>query len=121
MLLAVYIGRGWAVHVRGRSRRSIRRRRRAIFLCRRACSRLRWTRVWCLLVFTRNVPPDVRASGGSPRNSAMDYGHFEFLDPRRSQITLVLGLDASALVKLFVPEAESDELNRALTGLTDVI
>ena len=30
-------------------------------------------------------------------------------------------LDASALVKLFVPEAESDELNRALTGLTDVI
>jgi predicted nucleic acid-binding protein len=30
-------------------------------------------------------------------------------------------LDASALVKLFVPEAESDELNHALTGLTDVI
>jgi len=30
-------------------------------------------------------------------------------------------LDASALVKLFVPEAESDELNLALTGLTDVI
>lgn len=30
-------------------------------------------------------------------------------------------LDASALVKLFVPEAESDELNQALTGLTDVI
>lgn len=30
-------------------------------------------------------------------------------------------LDASALVKLFVPEAESDELNRALAGLTDVI
>ena len=25
-------------------------------------------------------------------------------------------LDASALVKLFVPEAESDALNRALTG-----
>src|SRR6202049_3384521 len=95
MLLAVYIGRGWAVHVRGRSRRSIRRRRRAIFLCRRACSRLRWTRVWCLLVFTRNVPPDVRASGCSPRNSAMDYGHFEFLDLRRSQITLVLGLEST--------------------------
>ncbi|MPZ21667.1 MAG: PIN domain-containing protein [Luteitalea sp.] len=30
-------------------------------------------------------------------------------------------LDASALVKLFVPEAESDELNRSLDGLTDVI
>ena len=30
-------------------------------------------------------------------------------------------LDASALVKLFVPEAESDELNQALTGLTNVI
>jgi uncharacterized protein len=30
-------------------------------------------------------------------------------------------LDASALVKLFVPEPESDELNRALAGLTDVI
>jgi predicted nucleic acid-binding protein len=30
-------------------------------------------------------------------------------------------LDASALVKLFVPEAESDELNKALAGLTDVI
>ena len=30
-------------------------------------------------------------------------------------------LDASALVKLFVPEAESHELNQALAGLTDVI
>ena len=30
-------------------------------------------------------------------------------------------LDASALVKLFVPEEESDALNRALAGLTDVI
>ena len=30
-------------------------------------------------------------------------------------------LDASALVKLFVPEAESDALNEALAGLTDVI
>jgi predicted nucleic acid-binding protein len=30
-------------------------------------------------------------------------------------------LDASALVKLFVPEAESDTLNQALAGLTDVI
>jgi uncharacterized protein len=30
-------------------------------------------------------------------------------------------LDASALVKLFVPEEESDSLNRALAGLTDVI
>ncbi len=30
-------------------------------------------------------------------------------------------LDASALVKLFVPEPESDNLNRALAGLTDVI
>ena len=30
-------------------------------------------------------------------------------------------LDASALVKLFVPEPESDALNQALTGLTDVI
>jgi len=30
-------------------------------------------------------------------------------------------LDASALVKLFVPEPESDDLNQALAGLTDVI
>lgn len=30
-------------------------------------------------------------------------------------------LDASALVKLFVPEAGSDDLNRSLAGLTDVI
>ena len=30
-------------------------------------------------------------------------------------------LDASALVKLFVPETESDELNKALAGMTDVI
>ena len=30
-------------------------------------------------------------------------------------------LDASALVKLLVPEAESDALNQALAGLTDVI
>jgi uncharacterized protein len=30
-------------------------------------------------------------------------------------------LDASALVKLLVPEPESDDLNRALAGLTDVI
>ena len=30
-------------------------------------------------------------------------------------------LDASALVKLFVAEPESDDLNRALAGLTDVI
>lgn len=30
-------------------------------------------------------------------------------------------LDASALVKLFVPEAESDELNQALAGMTEVI
>ena len=30
-------------------------------------------------------------------------------------------LDASALVKLFVPEKESDALNQALSGLTDVI
>jgi hypothetical protein len=30
-------------------------------------------------------------------------------------------LDASALVKLFVPEEESDALNEALAGLTDVI
>jgi predicted nucleic acid-binding protein len=30
-------------------------------------------------------------------------------------------LDASALVKLFVPEAESDALNQALAGLADVI
>ena len=30
-------------------------------------------------------------------------------------------LDASALVKLFVPEPESDDLNGALAGLTDVI
>ena len=30
-------------------------------------------------------------------------------------------LDASGLVKLFVPEPESDDLNRALAGLTDVI
>lgn len=30
-------------------------------------------------------------------------------------------LDASALVKLFVPEPESDDLNQSLTGLKDVI
>jgi uncharacterized protein len=30
-------------------------------------------------------------------------------------------LDATALVKLFVPEEESDPLNQALAGLTDVI
>ena len=30
-------------------------------------------------------------------------------------------LDASALVKLFVPETGSDDLNQALAGLTDVI
>ena len=30
-------------------------------------------------------------------------------------------LDASALVKLFVPEPESDALNQSLAGLTDVI
>src|SRR5262249_234142 len=36
ILLAVYIGHGCAVHVRGRRRRSMRRRRRAIFLCRHA-------------------------------------------------------------------------------------
>jgi predicted nucleic acid-binding protein len=30
-------------------------------------------------------------------------------------------LDASALVKLFVPESDSDELNQSLVGLTDVI
>ena len=30
-------------------------------------------------------------------------------------------LDASAFVKLFVPEPESDDLNEALAGLTDVI
>ena len=30
-------------------------------------------------------------------------------------------LDASALVKLLVPEPESEDLNRALTGLMDVI
>lgn len=30
-------------------------------------------------------------------------------------------VDASALVKLFVPEPESDDLNQALAGLTDVI
>jgi predicted nucleic acid-binding protein len=30
-------------------------------------------------------------------------------------------LDASALVKLFVPEAESDDLNQSLAGLTNVI
>ena len=30
-------------------------------------------------------------------------------------------VDASALVKLFVPESESDALNESLAGLTDVI
>jgi len=30
-------------------------------------------------------------------------------------------VDAGALVKLFVPEPESDDLNQALVGLTDVI
>src|SRR5712692_1980990 len=119
MLLAVYIGLGCAVHVRGRSRRSMRRRRRAIFLCRRSCCRLRWTRVWCLLVFTRNVPPCCRASGWSPRNSAMEYGHFEFLFTCRSQNTLVLGLvrqrlgDRVAKLRIFrchLTREEGDDL-----------
>ena len=41
--------------------------------------------------------------------------------PDRDRWTEPVYLDASALVKLFVPEPESDELNHALTGLTDVI
>ena len=43
ILLARYIGVACAIHVLGRSRRSILRLRRATF--------------WCLLVFTRNVLP----------------------------------------------------------------
>ena len=37
------------------------------------------------------------------------------------RLTEPVYLDASALVKLFVPEEESDALNQALAGLTDVI
>ena len=55
MLLRSIHRRGCAVHVLGRSRRSIRRLRRA------TC--------WCLLVFTRNVLPRVRAFGLATVNS----------------------------------------------------
>ena len=37
------------------------------------------------------------------------------------RLTEPVYLDASALVKLFVPEEESDRLNQSLAGLTDVI
>ena len=37
------------------------------------------------------------------------------------RLTEPVYLDASALVKLFVPEDDSDALNQALAGLTDVI
>ena len=39
----------------------------------------------------------------------------------RDRWTEPVYLDASALVKLFVPEPESDDLNHALAGLMDVI
>src|SRR5882672_8643102 len=73
MLRAAYIGLGCAFHVRGRSRHSIRRLRRATF--------------WCLLVFTRNTLLCLRASGWSPRNSATRYGYFELFayTPRRKR------------------------------------
>ena len=41
--------------------------------------------------------------------------------PDTASWTEPIYLDASALVKLFVPEPESDDLNQALAGLTDVI
>ncbi len=63
---------------RGRSRRSIRRLRRA------TC--------WCLLVFTRNVLPFVRVFGLATARSADGYGHFELFAYRRVANALVLGL-----------------------------
>ncbi len=43
------------------------------------------------------------------------------MSPVAERWTEPIYLDASALVKLLVPEAESDSLNRALAGLTDII
>jgi uncharacterized protein len=43
------------------------------------------------------------------------------VSPKLERWTEPVYLDASALVKLLVPEHESEELNRALAGLTDVI
>ena len=42
-------------------------------------------------------------------------------DPRAESWAGPIYLDASALVKLFVPEAESDALNEALVGREDVV
>jgi len=42
-------------------------------------------------------------------------------DPRAESWAGPLYLDASAVVKLFVPEAESDALNEALFGREDVV
>jgi predicted nucleic acid-binding protein len=41
--------------------------------------------------------------------------------PRRERLADPLYLDASALIKLFVSEAESDSLNEALLGASGVI
>ena len=43
------------------------------------------------------------------------------MSPDAGQWTQPIYLDASALVKLLVPEEESEALNQALAGLTDVI
>jgi predicted nucleic acid-binding protein len=43
------------------------------------------------------------------------------VSPNVERWTEPIYLDASALVKLLVPEEESEALNRALAGLTDVI
>jgi predicted nucleic acid-binding protein len=42
-------------------------------------------------------------------------------DPRAESWAGPIYLDASAVVKLFVPEAESDALNEALVGREDVV
>ncbi len=42
-------------------------------------------------------------------------------DPGVEKWTGPIYLDASAMVKLFVPEAESDDLNEALVGAEDVV
>src|SRR3972149_6138214 len=77
MFPARYMGVGCAVQVRGRSRRSIRRLRRAIF--------------WCLLVLTRNVLHVIRSVLVWSPNSAMWYDISSFSFTRAAN-ALVLGL-----------------------------
>src|SRR3972149_4229373 len=77
MFPARYMGVGCAVQVRGRSRRSIRRLRRAIF--------------WCLLVLTRNVLHVIRSVLVWSPHSAMWYDISVFSFTRAAN-ALVLGL-----------------------------